>query len=326
MIDKNRQIYREDIPGPCLEEKAAEKFAIRKLAEAKTKKEKFISDMDEQETDMLYYPRKIKNHEEAIKTENDKSKKLDDEINKITKFLTETNCYNPFKIFSCVFRKSAREEKLEEKVSIAEKIKEYNDVVVEAKSNLKKAEDLLNETAKDYYAFLDNDFNPAQTLYDKCKIAYDICLSKSTRTTPPPPAPLSLSLKSSCKEIKQKIKTFNQKFIYLKYKLLDLNDGINSLVILNIDKNLYDKKIKISKELILKLDELKPPIITTDSYFDDIYKKAQDNLASYKIERKTLVKKIKISKGKVKKIPDKKNSLKTKISNLFKQFKKCLKT
>ena len=87
-----------------------------------------------------------------------------------------------------------------------------------------------------------------------------------------------------------------------------------------------DLLLKISKELIVKLDELKPPITTTDSSFDDIYKKAQDNLASYKIERKTLVNKIKISKGKVKKIPDKKNRLKAKISNLFKQFKKCLKT
>ena len=73
MTSKNRQVYRQDIPQPCLEEKAAEDFAIITLAAAETKKQKFISDLYEQEKDMFYYPKKIKNHNEAIKKEKGRS-------------------------------------------------------------------------------------------------------------------------------------------------------------------------------------------------------------------------------------------------------------
>ena len=351
MTNKNRQIYREDPPEPCLKEKKAEKLAKGILAAAKTKKEKFISDMDKQESDVLYYPKKIKSHNEAIITENDKSEKLDEEVNELTKFLIE-NCqginYIPFVNFSsCISKESEREGKLKEKVSIAEKIKKYKAVVVDAESKLRKATNLLNATAKDFYVFLDDELAPAEDLELEKRLAYSKCLDDSTRTTtteapattteaptttteaPTSTSPLPFRFKnliSSCKEIKQKIKTLNQKFISLKYKLLDLNDGINSLGILNIDKNLYDEKIKISKELIVKLDKPNPEIIANDSSFDANYKKAQDNLTSYQMESNILRSKIKISKEKVKTIPDKKNRLKTKISNLFKQFRKCLKT
>ena len=148
--------------------------------------------------------------------------------------------------------------------------------------------------------------------------------------------PLRFNLKPSCKEIKQNIKTVNQELISLDNKLKNLNHGILSLNVLNINKNLSDEKIKITKELIVELDKLKPISseklkskklnnITPNSSFDVIYKKAQNDLSSYKEERKTFISKIKISEEKTKTIPEKKKRLKSKISNLFKEFKICSK-
>ena len=126
---------------------------------------------------------------------------------------------------------------------------------------------------------------------------------------------LSLSLNSSFKEIKQKIKTINRKLISLDSKLKNLNHGILSLNVLNINKNLFDKKIKFTKELIFKLDNLKPS-------FDVIYEKAQNDLSSYQKERKIFISKIKITEEKIKTIPDKKKKLKAQISNLINNFTK----
>jgi chromosome segregation ATPase len=129
------------------------------------------------------------------------------------------------------------------------------------------------------------------------------------------PAPLMLNLNSSFKEIKQKIKTINKKLISLDNKLKNLNHGILSLNVLNINKNLSDEKIKFTKELIVKLDNLKPS-------FDVIYKKAQNDLSSYQKERKIFISKIKTAEEKIKTIPDKKKKLKAQISNLINNFKK----
>ena len=130
-----------------------------------------------------------------------------------------------------------------------------------------------------------------------------------------PRKPLILNLNSSFKEIKQKIKTINRKLISLDSKLINLNHGILSLNILNINKNLSDQKIKFTKELIVKLDNLKPS-------FDVIYKKAQNDLSSYKEERKTFISKIKTSEEKIKTISEKKKKLKAQISKLIKKFAK----
>jgi len=150
--------------------------------------------------------------------------------------------------------------------------------------------------------------------------------------------PLRFNLKPSCKEIKQNIKTVNQELISLDNKLMNLNHGISSLNVLKINKNLSNEKIKITKELIVKLDKLNPIIfnseklkykklneITSDSSFYDIYKKAQEDLSSYQEERETFTSKIKTLEEKTKNIPDKKKRLKAKISNLFKEFKICSK-
>ena len=147
---------------------------------------------------------------------------------------------------------------------------------------------------------------------------------------------LNFNLKSSlsCKQIKQKIKTVNQKIISLNRKSLGLKYGINSLPILNINKKFSDENIKRTKELLVKLDKLKPISseklkskklnnITPNSSFDVIYKKAKDDLASYQTEGKILEAKLKILNLKEKTIPEKKIRLKNKISNLFKQLKTC---
>jgi hypothetical protein len=147
---------------------------------------------------------------------------------------------------------------------------------------------------------------------------------------------LNFNLKSnlSCKQIKQKIKTVNQKIISLNRKSLGLKYGINSLPILNINKKFSDENIKRTKELIVKLDKLNPIIfsseklkskklnnITSDSSFYDIYKKAKDDLDSYKTEGKALEAKIKNLKEKT--IKDKKIRLEAKFSKLIKKLKTC---
>jgi len=151
---------------------------------------------------------------------------------------------------------------------------------------------------------------PFKTRWQDAFSKFNTCLINR-----PPRKPLILNLNSSFKEIKQKIKTINKKIISLDNKLKNLNHGILSLNILNINKNLSDQKIKIIKELIVKLDKLKPS-------FDAIYKKAQNDLSSYQEERKTFINKIKISEEKIKTISEKKIKLKTKISKLIKKFAK----
>jgi hypothetical protein len=135
------------------------------------------------------------------------------------------------------------------------------------------------------------------------------------------PLYIRLNLKTLCKEIKQKIKIVNQKITSVKLKSLDLKYGFNSLAVLNVNKDFFNKNIKNIKELIIKLDEINPN--PSDSSFLNVYKKAQEDLASYKEKRKMLKSKIKISEEKIKTIPDKKNNSKAKISNLFKKFKNC---
>jgi Tfp pilus assembly protein PilO len=155
-------------------------------------------------------------------------------------------------------------------------------------------------------------------LVDLLEEIYNACLEKSNFSK-------SFNLKSnpSCKEIKQKIKIVNQKIISIDRQSLDLKYGFDSLPILNINKKLSGEKIKISKELIVKLDKLNPIIFMSDSSFYAIYKKAKDDLASYQTEGKTFEAKFKSLKLKEKNIKDKKISLKDKFSKLIKKLKTC---
>jgi hypothetical protein len=155
-------------------------------------------------------------------------------------------------------------------------------------------------------------------LVDLLEEIYNACVKKSNFSK-------SFNLKSnpSCKEIKQKIKIVNQKRISIDRQSLDLKYGFDSLPILNINKKLSGEKIKISKELIVKLDKLNPIIFMSDSSFYAIYKKAKDDLASYQTEGKTFEAKFKSLKVKEKNIKDKKISLKDKFSKLIKKLKTC---
>ena len=101
-----------------------------------------------------------------------------------------------------------------------------------------------------------------------------------------------------------------------------------------MNKKFSDENIKRTKELIVRLDKLKPinsenlnskkfNNINPDSSFYDIYKKAKDDLASYQTEGKILEAKLKILNLKEKTTPEKKIRFKNKISNLFKQLKTC---
>jgi hypothetical protein len=158
-----------------------------------------------------------------------------------------------------------------------------------------------------------------QKFYDSCMNSGNLQNSKNKIFSQ------SFNLKSnpSCKEIKQKIKIVNRKIISINRKSLDLKYGANSLPILNINKKFSDVKIKIKKELIVKLDKLNPIIFMSDSSFYAIYKKAKDDLASYQTEGKTFEAKFKSLKVKEKNIKDKKISLKDKFSKLIKKLKTC---
>lgn len=140
---------------------------------------------------------------------------------------------------------------------------------------------------------------------------------------------LILNLKSLCKEIKQKIKTLNQKKISFNSKLLDLKYGLNSLHILNINKNFCNSKIKIKIDFLEELDKLRSDLYS-DLYLEptklflSLYNEAKINLAFYKKEINTIDAEIKISKEKIKKIPEKKIKLKDKTSKLFEELKICL--
>ena len=181
----------------------------------------------------------------------------------------------------------------------------------------------LNSKSEGLYA----DWQQADYEYKKANKAWKKCAGIPN---------LNFNLKSnlSCKQIKQKIKTVNQKIISLNRKSLGLKYGINSLPILNINKKFSDENIKRTKELIVRLDKLKPinsenlnskkfNNINPDSSFYDIYKKAKDDLASYQTEGKILEAKLKILNLKEKTTPEKKIRFKNKISNLFKQLKTC---
>jgi len=193
--------------------------------------------------------------------------------------------------------------------------------IIRHRNNLKKFEnkkitfDLDQEQNKHLEPILLKRKNDAARVYEECRKG---CLF-------PIHINLSLNLKSSCKEIKQKIKTLNQKTTSSNNKILDLKYGLNNLHILNINKKLYNEKIKITTDLLEKLDNLRPYIPETLTLFFTFYNEAKANSASYQMESNTLANKIKISKEKAKTISDKKKRLKLKISSLLKQFKKCLK-
>ena len=181
-------------------------------------------------------------------------------------------------------------------------------------NNITKAEALIKENKTEIAKQSEQEQKLRIEITDASS-AISECLNSALHTR--------LNLNTSCTELKQNIKIVNQKSISLNNKLINLNNGISSLEVLNANKDLLDENIKTAKEFIISLDELNPNPNPSDSSFFDVYKKAQEDLASYQEKRKMLKSKIKNSEEKIKTIPDKQNALQDKISNLFKKFKNC---
>jgi DNA repair exonuclease SbcCD ATPase subunit len=317
-----RQIFikLQTSPKPCLEEKKW----IDEINDNITKSDIEIigiqSQLDACYADLIFCDIKIDSHHNAIQEEEDKEKSLlekisirKDEVNSNCKYIPSASCYYS-------------QQKLNlanlELVSSRERIQKL-------KKDLESAKKVLAEAKKLIPAIEANKNSENQKLekwlkyLDKAKAAYKACLNKNFNQ--------SFNSKPLCKQIKQKIKKVNKKIISTKHKSLNIKQGVDSLTILNINKKLSDKKIKSTKELIVKLDKLNPIIfiskklnnVTPNSSFYPIYKKVKDDLASYQTEGKTLEIKLKKLKIKEKTIIEKKNKLKTKFSKLIKKLKTC---
>ena len=181
----------------------------------------------------------------------------------------------------------------------------------------------IEKTTLDYKQKNNNILN--EILFKSNKDAASVYLKCKKGCLFPVHINLILNLKSLCKEIKQKIKTLNQKKISSNSKLLDLKYGLNSLHILNINKNFCNSKIKIKIDFLEELDKLRSDIyLEPTKLFLALYSEAKTNLAFYKKEINTIDAEIKISKEKIKKIPEKKIKLKDKTSKLFEELKICL--
>jgi len=303
-----RKIFEgEPTPKPCIEEKKASKKATEDYAtflttflKLKNDNKEKIEKLKETEIQIEHDKKQMifcRNEEKRLITEYESYRfsgkvpeTLKDKQIKVELKILE-NRINVFIVGERILRISSKQ--LEENIPKLKNVIEENKKEIDKQS---KQDDILSEKVT----------STNEALFD--------CLNFSLY--------INLNLKSSCKEIKQKIKTINQKLISLDNKLINLKYGFNNLKILNVNKTSFNKIIKIIKEFIIMLEKLNPN--DYDS-FDAIYKKAQNDLSSYQEKRKIFITKIKTSEEKTKNIPKKKKMLKTKISNLFKEFKKCLK-
>ena len=277
---------------------------------------------------------KIKNYEKLIEQTPDKIKEIEKEQKTFEAEKTaleekyKKNCYFPLNLtlFYCMYNASqlrTLEVKIlsndTKKKELEGGISKMNGEIENDTENLKIIQpeiDKLSREDKSLFLLYTN----AEKAWKKCTGVFGLNFN--------------LKLNLSCKQVKQKIKKVNQKIISLNRKSLVLKYGINSLPILKINKKLSDENIKITKELIVKLDKLNPIIfiskklkskkfnnITPDSSIYAIYKKAKDDLASYQTEGKALEAKIKNLKEKT--IKDKKIRLEAKFSKLIKKLKTC---
>jgi hypothetical protein len=301
-----RQMFNETetTPEPCSKEKLQLRLKQLALSQSQLKLDENIKTKD-------YYIRQIlalqKDDNEIQKNLNDQKTQKTEISNAIKKLDCLNENSNNYSSALCVFQIAELESVENLIASLDIKTAYYKNQITEMEQANTKSEletpnlQLVNTTLK-------KETENAQT-------AYNACLNK--------PKPFNLKLNLSCKEIKQKIKIVNKKRISINLESLDLKYQVNNLTILNINKNLYDKNVKIKKELIVKLHKLKPPIITSDPYFFAIYKKSKEDLAYLQIESKIIEAKLEILNLKEKTIPEKKIRLKNKFLKLIKKFKKC---
>jgi hypothetical protein len=133
-----------------------------------------------------------------------------------------------------------------------------------------------------------------------------------------------LNLKTSCKQIKQKIKTINQKIISLTNQSLDVKYGTDNLPIMKINKKLSSFALNITNKILNELDKAKSTISKEYlSLFSNFYKQTKDKLASY--EKQKIMLEVKITKSKQKKenILTDLPKLKKVLSNTIQKFANC---
>jgi hypothetical protein len=135
---------------------------------------------------------------------------------------------------------------------------------------------------------------------------------------------LHAKLNSSCKEINQKMKTIKQKIENINFKSIDLKYGAGTLDSLKIEKSLSDSKVTIIKNLLKKLDEMKPSV-PQEFYlsFLNVYNEAKTNLNSYESEKKMFQAKIKNASKKRKNILINLPKLKNSLSKIIKKLVNC---
>lgn len=224
-------------------------------------------------------------------------------------------CYIPWycsslktKIEICKNNIKANKDKLKEnkaeinkivKTDIPEAIRKINAASKQEdidKKIMNKLEDIYNDTAR---------------FYANCLKAH-------------PNLHLHVELNSSCKEIKQKMKTIEQKIKNTNIKSIDLMYGTGTLDSLELEKSLSDSKVTLIKNLLEELDKMKPSV-PQESYssFLTVYNEAKADLNSYKSERKMFKNKIKNASRKQKNILVNLPKLENSLSKIIKKLVNC---
>lgn len=133
-----------------------------------------------------------------------------------------------------------------------------------------------------------------------------------------------LNLKTSCKQIKQKIKTINQKIISFTNQSLDIKYGTDNLPIMKINKKLFSFSANTTKKILNELNKAKSTISKKYlSLFSTFYKQTKDNLASYENQKITLEVKITRNKQKKENILTDLPKFEKVLSNTIQKFVNC---
>ena len=160
--------------------------------------------------------------------------------------------------------------------------------------------------------------NNLKTIFEKLNKYYGDCKILN------PSLHLHAKLNSSCKQINQKIKTVKQKIENIKFKSIDLKYGAGTLDNLKKEKSLSDSKATLIKNLLKKLDEMKPSVSQEFySSFLTVYNEAKANLNSYESENEMFQAKIKTASKKRKNILVNLPKLKNLLSKIIKKLVNC---
>jgi len=199
--------------------------------------------------------------------------------------------------------------------AIAAQIASNQSILVDRIAELEKEQKDLTEELKTF----DKRFADAGTVISDANSALIRCNNSENFNK-------DLNLKTSCKQIKQKIKTINQKIISLTNQSLDIKYGTDNLPIIKINKKLSSFALNITNKILNELDKAKSTISKEYlSLFSTFYKQTKDNLASYEKQKITLEVKITINKQKKENILTDLPKLKKVLSNTIQKFVNCKK-